>query len=229
MISWATHAPPYNAPSDAAPERAAARSQQRRLQCPVSGDRDRTRQGDPPGALSAGLDGPCRRGLRTGGLSEASRVRIRRPPKKIPPPESPKGAEDSSTGRRNTMGVVLRQLISGMASGHGERDRRTSPCNVTLQRHPATSPCNVTLQRHPATSPCNVTLQRHPPWSWHCCATGKKCHRRAACSFQNQGGHARTLNHLRCQGAHDLSPAVFVVRCAPQNLTPVAHAFEQSL
>ena len=203
MISWATHAPPYNAPSDAAPERAAARSQQRRLQCPVSGDRDRTRQGAPPGALSAGLDGPCRRGLRTGGFSEASRVRIRRPPKKIPPPESPKGAEDSSTGRRNTMGVVLRQLISGMASGHDERDRRTSPCNVTLQRH--------------------------PPWSWHCCAPGKKCHRRAACSFQNQGGHARTLNHLRCPGAHDLSPAVFVVRCAPQNLTPVARAFEQSL
>ncbi len=165
MISWATHAPPYNAPSDAAPERAAARSQQRRLQCPVSGDRDRTRQGDPPGALWAGLDGPCRRGLRTGGLAEASRVRIRRPPKKIPPPESPKGAEDSSTGRRNTMGVVLRQLISGMASGHGERHPATSPCNVTLQRHPATSPCNVTLQRHPATSPCNVTLQRHPATS----------------------------------------------------------------
>ena len=161
----ATHAPPYNAPSDAAPERAAARSQQRRLQCPVSGDRDRTRQGDPPGALSAGLDGPCRRGLRTGGLSESSRVRIRRPPKKVPPPESPKGAEDSSTGRRNTMGVVLRQLISGMASGHGERDRKTSPRNVTPQRHPATSPRNVTPQRHPATSPRNVTPQRHPATS----------------------------------------------------------------
>jgi hypothetical protein len=155
----ATHAPPYNAPSDAAPERAAARSQQRRLQCPVSGDRDRTRQGDPPGALSAGLDGPCRRGLRTGGLSEASRVRIRRPPKKIPPPESPKGAEDSSTGRRNTMGVVLRQLISGMASGHGERDRKTSPCNVTLQRHPATSPSLVVAllrTREEVSSTCSL-------------------------------------------------------------------------
>ena len=63
------------------------------------------------------------------------------------------------------MGVVLRQLISGMASGHGERDRKTSPRNVTPQRHPATSPRNVTPQRHPATSPRNVTPQRHPATS----------------------------------------------------------------
>lgn len=80
-------------------------------------------------ACRPAIDGPSRRGLGPVAFRRFRGFEVRRPQgrKKVPLPQSPKGAEDSSDVER-PWAVVLRQLISGMDSGHW----RTSPCNVTL-------------------------------------------------------------------------------------------------
>ena len=88
---------------------------------------------------------------------------------------------------------------------------RGSVCQFDLG-HGLRALANVTV----TTSPCNVTL----PGRGTVAHPAEKCHRRAACSFQNQGGHARTLTHLSFPVAPDLSQAVSGLPLRPADLSP---------